>query len=145
MSCAVPPLPAGSSAEVSEVSHSAGTPALCVLPGSRPSSLVMSTEHCCSTLLSPETLPPLWWFKQWVRKGRRRCKTLIFVTNDYLQNTVLLQPYLTSKYIQHTVMLPSWLKGELEVKLTGNTSNLTFLIAPTLFRRWSLYRKGNGS
>lgn len=70
-----------------------------------------------------ETLSHLVWFKQWVRKGRRRCKTLIFVTNDYLQNRVLLQPHLTSKHIQYSMMLPSWLTTELEVKLTWSICN----------------------
>lgn len=109
-----------------------------------PARYLWAPNTCCTTLFSsasPKTLPHLEWFKQWVRKGRRRCKTLIFVTNDYLQNTVLLQPRLTSKYIQHTVMLPSWLNRELEVKLTGNTSN-SFLLAPTSFRKVITVQKG---
>lgn len=155
ISCASPPSLPPSLQEAllkSQRCHTSGATRPChlpcpPLPGCKPSTLFMSTKyvlHHPALLSLPETLPHLGWFKQWVRKGRRRCKTLIFVTNDYLQNAVLLQPRLTSKYIQHTVMLPSWLNGELEVRLTGNTSN-SFLLAPTLFRSWALYRKGNGS
>lgn len=67
-------------------------------------------------------------------KGRRRCKTLIFMTNDYLQNRVLLQPHLTSKHIQHTVMLRSWLTTELEVKLNLKYQQL-FLISTNPFQK----------
>jgi len=82
---------------------------------------ICATAPCSHLLLWDSS--HLGWPKLWVRKGRRRCKTVIFMTNDYLQNRVLFQPHLTSKHIQHAVRLPGWLTTQ----LTWSISNSSLL------------------